>query len=73
MTENIKCPFCNEDDFDLIGLKNHFEKGHCEIYNKTQIVYPNRDSNWLDIPCLICGVPARDHNSHFCTEKLLNK
>ena len=29
------CPFCKESEFDLIGLKMHFEKGWCEIYNST--------------------------------------
>lgn len=29
--EYIKCPFCGEDDFDLIGLKNHLEK-YCQKY-----------------------------------------
>ena len=26
------CPFCKEDDFDLIGLKYHIEYG-CEKYH----------------------------------------
>jgi 4-hydroxy-3-methylbut-2-en-1-yl diphosphate synthase IspG/GcpE len=30
----IKCPFCGEDDFDLIGLKHHLEREWCEIYNE---------------------------------------
>jgi len=29
----IKCPFCGEDGFDLIGLKSHLENGDCEKYN----------------------------------------
>lgn len=28
----VSCPFCDEEDFDLIGLKEHFEKGYCDIY-----------------------------------------
>lgn len=28
----IKCPFCGEDDFDLVGLKIHLMNGHCEEY-----------------------------------------
>lgn len=31
----IKCPFCNEDDFDLVGLKHHLISGHCEVYEVT--------------------------------------
>lgn len=34
---NGECPFCNEENFDLAGLKNHFEKGYCEIYNAIDI------------------------------------
>jgi len=29
--QDIICPFCGDDDFDKIGLKNHLIK-HCEIY-----------------------------------------
>lgn len=32
--DNIICPFCNEADFDLIGLKNHLVKGHCDTFNE---------------------------------------
>jgi hypothetical protein len=28
----IKCQFCNEDDFDDIGLKIHLLRGHCEVF-----------------------------------------
>jgi hypothetical protein len=31
MTDNIECPFCHEDGFDLEGLKYHLEY-YCEIY-----------------------------------------
>ena len=31
MVENLKrCPFCGQPDFDALGLREHFEKGHCE-------------------------------------------
>ena len=30
--DNI-CPFCHELEFDLIGMRLHFERGHCEEYN----------------------------------------
>lgn len=34
--ENLKnCPFCDEEDFDLIGLKHHLHSGHCEEFNTT--------------------------------------
>ena len=29
------CPFCKEEDFDLIGLKHHFGSGYCDVFNKT--------------------------------------
>ena len=33
----VECPFCDDGDkaFDLIGLKTHFEKGYCDVYNNT--------------------------------------
>jgi len=30
---SVKCPFCGEEDFDLVGLKMHLENGWCEEYN----------------------------------------
>ena len=32
-TEMLTCPFCEDGDFDPLGLKIHLERGHCEIYN----------------------------------------
>ena len=29
----IICPFCGEDDFDLIGLKIHLNVGWCDPFN----------------------------------------
>lgn len=31
----VICPFCDEKDFDLIGLKMHFLRGWCDKYNET--------------------------------------
>lgn len=31
------CPFCGEGDFDLPGLKIHFERGWCEPYNNIKL------------------------------------
>jgi len=36
--EYITCPFCGESEFDLIGLKSHFENGDCEKYNSTKSI-----------------------------------
>ena len=30
------CPFCNESNFDLIGLKSHLLNGDCSIFNDTE-------------------------------------
>lgn len=30
----ITCPFCKENDFDLIGLKYHFQRGYCATFEK---------------------------------------
>ena len=38
----VACPFCGEDDFDLIGLKMHLMSGWCEVFDKLQI--SQRDS-----------------------------
>jgi hypothetical protein len=29
------CPFCGEDDFDLIGLKHHLLK-FCDVFRETK-------------------------------------
>lgn len=34
--KSISCPFCDEEDYDNIGLKYHLQSGHCEEYNKTR-------------------------------------
>jgi hypothetical protein len=31
----VKCPFCNEEGFDLEGLKSHLTNGDCEKFNIT--------------------------------------
>ena len=33
--DTVVCPFCKEDDFDLIGLKMHLGNGWCEKYRNT--------------------------------------
>lgn len=33
--EGVMCPFCGKNDFDLIGLKSHFEHEDCKEYNET--------------------------------------
>ena len=33
MAESLTCPFCNEDDFDDIGLCFHLSM-HCRAYDR---------------------------------------
>ena len=35
--EEVICPFCIEGDFDLVGLKIHFIRGYCDVFNNTDI------------------------------------
>lgn len=41
----VECPFCKDPayDFDLIGLKQHFECGWCDVYNATETVEEERE------------------------------
>ena len=34
----VRCPFCGEDDFDLIGLKSHLQHGECEPFENTELM-----------------------------------
>lgn len=34
--EMLTCPFCKEQDFDAIGLKQHLLVGWCEAFNKVE-------------------------------------
>jgi hypothetical protein len=34
----VCCPFCEDGNFDLIGLKRHLLNGWCEIFNMTDTV-----------------------------------
>lgn len=36
-TESSICPFCEEGDYDLEGLKLHLMSGQCEPFNQTII------------------------------------
>lgn len=37
-SEELFCPFCREEDFDKIGLKDHLEMGRCKEYNETMTI-----------------------------------
>ena len=30
-----RCPFCGDDDFDLIGLKNHLQN-YCDVFDNLE-------------------------------------
>ena len=32
----VSCPFCDEEDFDLVGLKGHLS-GDCEAWNEIEV------------------------------------
>ena len=34
--DNLECPFCRENGFDLIGLKNHLIR-YCDEFNNLDI------------------------------------
>jgi len=36
MCEEVSCPFCQEPDFDKIGLKYHLSNGYCDVYEETE-------------------------------------
>lgn len=50
----MKCPFCNEDDFDDIGLKGHLENEDCEEYRnipKIRRMFKEADENTEAVGC----------------------
>ena len=34
----MKCPFCGEDDFDLVGLKYHI-LNYCKVYDEVKMLH----------------------------------
>ena len=30
--ELFPCPFCEEPEFDLIGIKHHLKSGYCKVF-----------------------------------------
>lgn len=37
---DVVCPFCSEGDFDLPGLKAHFDRGWCDAFEATERLNP---------------------------------
>ena len=42
----VDCPFCGLTACDLIGLKRHFQNGHCDVFNDT----PFDDGQFVPLP-----------------------
>jgi hypothetical protein len=40
VNEDITCPFCGETGFDLLGLKLHLLRGHCDVFEV--LTYPEK-------------------------------
>lgn len=63
MSDGNFCPFCGEGDFDLTGLKMHFENGWCEAYTRTPVshfhVAKYAEGKLVD-ECAECGLDLRD-------------
>lgn len=36
----LRCPFCNERDFDDVGLKLHLIRGECAPFQKLDVSLP---------------------------------
>lgn len=34
----VTCPFCSEEGFDIVGLKNHLLNEGCEEFNNTELL-----------------------------------
>lgn len=43
--EYVACPFCGEDEFDLIGLKIHYTRGYCDVFEETPLEDPPREKD----------------------------
>lgn len=50
MPTDVTCPFCGESGFDLIGLKNHFDRGWCEVFENTETVAEERERKKNETP-----------------------
>lgn len=41
VNDNLVCPFCDDGDFDDVGLKYHLLLGHCDKFNAIQTETPH--------------------------------
>ena len=57
MNQDITCPLCKMECFDLIGLKRHYHHGYCDVFNDT----PYDDG--VEKTCSYCG-----HNRVSCDD-----
>ena len=37
-SNTMTCPFCNEKDYDIVGLKSHLSKGECEVFESIETI-----------------------------------
>jgi len=44
----LTCPFCEETDFDDIGLKIHLLRGWCDVFNA--VISPEEECHLIQIP-----------------------
>ena len=51
--EIVSCPFCKSENYDLVGLKQHFEKGYCDVYNIVEDLEAEQKEEYLKNDSLV--------------------
>lgn len=46
--DTMLCPFCKDDGFDLVGVRNHIIKGYCEVLNSIETIKQERARKELE-------------------------
>lgn len=44
--DNISCPFCEDTDFDLIGLKSHL-LNYCDTFDDVPRPFSDEEKTWI--------------------------
>lgn len=60
--DTIRCPFCGEPDFDAIGLKNHFLRRWCEVFNDTPTEDPKPTQETRPAHAATCKLRTDPHD-----------
>jgi len=55
----MNCPFCNENEFDIQGLRHHLQCGYCPEFKTEQ---PSRVCGWW---CTTCKVEVPSEHVAF--------